>query len=326
MSAVGRVWDRQRVWGLACQVLLLAALAAVPFVVQVSYVMDVLIITALYVGLAVSYDLVVGYVGSLSLAQPAFFGIGAYTVALLSTKLGLPTAVNLLAAALLPGLAALAVGVPSFRLSQYSFAIGTLGFATVAQLLAQNWIELTEGPMCVTRIPKASIGVPFSTLPAFYFLIIAAVLGQLLFVRQLVRSRIGRAFVAVRENEPLAASMGVNPLKYKLIAFGLSAALAGIMGGLYAYYINVVCPTELSLLQTLTLLVILFTGGSGSLRGVVLGAIVGIVVPEVLRVAVAWRLVLFGLVLLLIINFFPDGIEGMLRKIERRLERASAGG
>ena len=120
--------------------------------------------------------------------------------------------------------------------------------------------------------------------------------------------------------------MGVNPLKYKLIAFGLSAALAGIMGGLYAYYINVVCPTELSILQTLTLLVILFIGGSGSLRGVVLGAIVGIVVPEVLRVAVAWRLVLFGVVLLLIINFFPDGIEGMLRKIERRLERASAGG
>jgi ABC-type branched-subunit amino acid transport system permease subunit len=293
-----------------------------------SYVMDVLIITALYVGLALSYDLVVGHVGSLSLAHPAFFGIGAYTVALLSTRLGLPAAVALIASAALPGLTALAVGIPSFRLSQYSFAIGTLGFATVAQLLALNWIDLTEGPMCVTRVPKASLGIAFNTLTTFYFLMLASVIGVLLFVRQLVRSRIGRGFVAIRENELLADSVGISPLKYKLIAFSLSGALAGIMGGLYAYYINVVCPSEISLFQTLTLLLILFIGGSGSLRGVVLGAIVVIVVPELLRVALAWRLVLFGVVLLLIINFFPDGIEGLLRKIDgsRRLGRPSAGG
>ena len=157
MSVVTPAWRRSGLRGLIAPLVLLAVLAAVPFVVQVSYVMDVLIITGLYVGLALSYDLVVGYVGSLSLAHPAFFGIGAYTVALFSTKLGLPTVVALAAAALLPGLAALAVGIPSFRLSEYSFAIGTLGFATVAQLLAQNWIELTEGPMCVTRVPKAEI-------------------------------------------------------------------------------------------------------------------------------------------------------------------------
>src|SRR5919198_4409356 len=120
------------------QVLVLMALLAVPLVVQVSYVLDVLIVTALYVGLALSYDLIVGHVGSLSLAQPAFYGIGAYTVALLSTRAHWSTIPALLAAALIAAVFALLVGIPSFRLSQYSFAIGTLGFATVAGLVAQN--------------------------------------------------------------------------------------------------------------------------------------------------------------------------------------------
>jgi branched-chain amino acid transport system permease protein len=301
---------------------LLLVLLLVPQLVQLSYLLDVLIVTALYVGLALSYDLIVGHVGSLSLAQPAFYGIGAYSVALLSTRAHWPTPACLVAAAVIAGLLALPIGIPSFRLSQYSFAIGTLGFATVAQLVAQNFIELTDGPMCVTGIPKAAIGgLSFASLPSFYYFILAIVIGIFLFCRQLVGSRIGRSFAAIRENEPLAAAVGVSPLKYKLIAFSLSAGLAGIIGGMYAYYVNVVCPSELSLFITLNLLVILFIGGSGSLRGVVLGAIIATTLPELARVASTWRLVLFGVALLLIINFFPDGLEGGLRRLERWLGR-----
>jgi branched-chain amino acid transport system permease protein len=301
---------------------LLLVLLLVPQLVQLSYLLDVLIVTALYVGLALSYDLIVGHVGSLSLAQPAFYGIGAYSVALLSTRAHWPTPACLVAAAVIAGVLALPIGIPSFRLSQYSFAIGTLGFATVAQLVAQNFIELTDGPMCVTGIPKAAFGgLSFASLPSFYYFILAIVVGIFLFCRQLVGSRIGRSFAAIRENEPLAAAVGVSPLKYKLIAFSLSAGLAGIIGGMYAYYVNVVCPSELSLFITLNLLVILFIGGSGSLRGVVLGAIVATTLPELARVASTWRLVLFGVALLLIINFFPDGLEGGLRRLERWLGR-----
>jgi ABC-type branched-subunit amino acid transport system permease subunit len=300
----------------------LALLLVLPQVVQLSYLLDVVIVTALYVGLALSYDLIVGHVGSLSLAQPAFYGIGAYAVALLSTRAGWPTLACLLAAALIAALFALLIGIPSFRLSQYSFAIGTLGFATVAQLVAQNFIDLTDGPMCVTGVPKASIaGLTFATLPSFYYFILAVVIGMFLFIRRLIGSRIGRSFAAVRENELLASAVGVSPLKYKLLAFSLSAALAGVIGGMYAYYVNVVCPSELSLFITLNLLVILFMGGSGTLRGVVLGAIAGTMLPELLRVASTWRLVLFGLALLLIINFFPQGLEGGLRRIERLFGR-----
>ena len=303
---------------------LLVLLVLVPQVIQLSYLLDVLIVTVMYVGLALSYDLIVGHVGSLSLAQPAFYGIGAYAVALLSTRVGWPTVACLAAAAIIAGLLALPVGIPSFRLSQYSFAIGTLGFATVAQLVAQNWIDLTDGPMCVTGVPKASIGgLSFATLPSFYYFVLAVVIGIFLFTRRLVGSRIGRSFAAVHENELLASAVGVSPLKYKLLAFSLSAALAGVIGGMYAYYVNVVCPTELSLFITLNLLVILFIGGAGSPRGVVLGAIAGTSLPELLRLASSWRLVLFGVALLVIINFFPDGLEGGLRRIERRLARRS---
>jgi len=310
---------------LALPLLVLLALVALPQVVQLSYLLDVFIVTAMYVGLGLSYDLIVGQVGSLSLAQPAFYGIGAYAVALLSTRAHLSTIPALLAAALLAAMFALIIGIPSFRLSQYSFAIGTLGFATVAGLVAQNWVDLTDGPMCVTGIPKASIaGLSFSTLPSFYYFIVAIVIGIFLFSRRLIGSRIGRSFAAVRENEPLASAVGVNPLKYKMLAFSVSAALAGTIGGMYAYYVNVVCPSELSLFITLNLLVILFIGGAGTLRGVVLGAIAATTLPELLRLASTWRLVLFGVVLLLIINVFPEGLEGGLRRLERRIGRSTS--
>ncbi|HJR50719.1 MAG TPA: branched-chain amino acid ABC transporter permease, partial [Gemmatimonadales bacterium] len=143
---------------------LAAVLVAIPWLVaaavpaQRRYVLHVLIFTALYGALALSYDLVVGHVGSLSLAHPAFFGIGAYTAALLATEAGWPFAAALPAAIAMAGLVALVMGVPMFRLTEHSFAMGTLGFALVAQIVATNWVDFTRGPLCVTGIPKPEIG------------------------------------------------------------------------------------------------------------------------------------------------------------------------
>jgi ABC-type branched-subunit amino acid transport system permease subunit len=293
------------------------ALIALPQVVRQSYVLDILIEIALYVGLVVTYDLTVGYVGSLSLAHPAFFGVGAYTTALLATRLHLPILANLGAAAAITGLLALAIGVPSFRLSEYSFAMVTLGFATIAQVVAQNWIDLTDGPLCVTGIPKPAIFAPVTSLPGFFYLMAGLAALILSFTYRLIRSRIGRSFLAVRENEVMARAVGINPFKYKMLAFCLGAAMAGCVGTLYAYYIGLVCPTDLALNLTLTLLVMLFIGGSGSLRGVILGAVIVTALPEVLRVSNQWRLVIYGVALLLIIIFFPDGLEGVFRRRRR---------
>ena len=300
----------------------LGALAvAAPWIVAVvapdqqRYVVHVLIFTALFAALALSYDLVVGHVGSLSLAHPAFFGIGAYTAAILSTRAGWPFAADVAAAIVTAGLVAALVGVPLFRLVEHAFAVGTLGFALVAWIVATNWVEVTRGPLCITGIPKPAFGaLRITTLPAYYWLALTALGIVLLLYRGLTTFRLGRAFHAVRDNEPLAAAAGINPLRYRLLAFTLGGALGGGVGALYAHYLSVICPEEMTVALTVTLLVIVFLGGVGTLRGVLVGAVLFTALPEVLRLAPTWRLVIYGALLLVIVIRSPDGLAGLLRR------------
>jgi ABC-type branched-subunit amino acid transport system permease subunit len=306
---------------LAAAALLVSApwIAAALLPDQQRYVVHILIFTALFAALALSYDLLVGHVGSLSLAHPAFFGIGAYTAALLATQARWPFLPGLAAAALVAAVAALLIGVPAFRLAEHSFAIGTLGFALVTQIVATNWVEFTRGPLCVTGIPRPELGfgsavrLQISTLPRYYWLSLTALGLTALLYRGLTTFRIGRAFSAVRENESLAAAAGIDPLKYRMLAFVVGASVAGGVGALYAHYLTVLCPEELGIGLTVNLLVILFLGGLGSLRGVLIGALLFTALPEILRIAPTWRLVLYGLLLLAIVIRAPEGLDALLR-------------
>jgi ABC-type branched-subunit amino acid transport system permease subunit len=286
---------------------------------QQRYVVHVLIFTALFAALALSYDLVVGHVGSLSLAHPAFFGIGAYTAAILATRAQWPFLADLAAAVLLAGAVAALAGIPLFRLVEHAFAVGTLGFALVASIVATNWVEVTRGPLCITGIPKPAIGWPggrvlaFATLPAYYWLSLAALGAVIALYVGMTTFRLGRALHAVRDNEPLAAAAGVNPLKYRMLAFIVGGAIAGGVGALYAHYLAVFCPEEMTVALTVNLLVIVFLGGVGSLRGVLVGAVLFTALPEVLRLAPTWRLVIYGALLLVIVIRSPEGIAGLLR-------------
>jgi ABC-type branched-subunit amino acid transport system permease subunit len=276
---------------------------------QQRYVVHVLIFTALFAALALSYDLVVGHVGALSLAHPAFFGVGAYTAAILATQARWPFAAGLLAAILLAGAVAALAGVPLFRLSEHAFAVGTLGFALVAWIVATNWVEVTRGPLCITGIPK-----PVTTLPAWYWLALSALGAVLLLYRGMTSFRLGRALHAVRDNEPLAAAAGIDPLRYRMLAFTVGGALAGGVGALYAHYLSVFCPEEMTVALTVNLLVIVFLGGVGTLRGVLIGAVLFTALPEVLRMAPTWRLVIYGCLLLVIVIRSPEGLEGLLAR------------
>jgi len=283
---------------------------------QQRYVLHVLIFTALFAALALSYDLVVGHVGSLSLAHPAFFGVGAYTAAILATRARWPFLADLLAAVLVAAAVAALVGVPLFRLAEHAFAVGTLGLALVAGIVANNWVEVTRGPLCITGIPKPALGaLAVTTLPANYWLALTALVGVVLLYRGLTTFRLGRAFHAVRDNEPLAGAAGIDPLKYRLLAFTIGAALAGGIGALYVHYLSVMCPEEMTVALTVNLLVIVFLGGVGSLRGVLLGAVLFTALPEVLRLAPTWRLVIYGALLLLVVVRSPEGIESLLRRV-----------
>jgi ABC-type branched-subunit amino acid transport system permease subunit len=294
--------------------LALAALAiAAPWLVaavapgQQRYIVHVLVYTALFAALALSYDLVVGHVGALSLAHPAFFGVGAYTAAILATRLGWPFLAGVLAAVLVAGAVAALAGVPLFRLTEHAFAVGTLGFAVVAWIVATNWVEVTRGPLCITGIPK-----PVTTLPAWYWLALTALGAVLLLCRGLTTFRLGRALHAVRDNEPLAAAAAIDALRYRMLAFTVGGALAGGVGALYAHYLSVFCPEEMTVALTVNLLVIVFLGGVGTLRGVLVGAVLFTALPEILRLAPTWRLVIYGLLLLVIVIRSPAGLDGLL--------------
>ncbi|HEU5193938.1 MAG TPA: branched-chain amino acid ABC transporter permease [Methylomirabilota bacterium] len=286
---------------------------------QQRYVLHVLIFTALFAALALSYDLVVGHVGSLSLAHPAFFGVGAYTAGILATQARWPFVADVAAAVLAAALVAALVGVPLFRLTEHAFAVGTLGLALVASVVANNWVEVTRGPLCITGIPKPRLGaLAITTLPAYYWLALAALVGVALLYRGLTTFRLGRAFHAVRDNEPLAGAAAINPLKYRMLAFTVAAALAGGIGALYVHYLSVMCPEEMTVALTVNLLVIVFLGGVGSLRGVLVGAVLFTALPEVLRLAPTWRLVIYGALLLLVVIRSPGGLESLLRRAAAR--------
>jgi ABC-type branched-subunit amino acid transport system permease subunit len=288
-------------------------LVFLPNVLSSPYLIGVAITALMYVALALGYDLIVGRTGLLSLAVAGFFGIGAYTGALVGLHTGASWPVRVLAGIAVAAVAALAIGVPSFRLSYHSFAIGTLGFALIAQVVALNWIEVTRGPLCLVGVPPADFRVGSWTWVAqslrdSYYVVLVLALLSFLIVWQIDRTRLGRTLLAIRDDERLAAAVGTPVLKYKLLAFTVGAAIAGAIGVFYASYASVVCPSELAFTYTVNLIVILFLGGRGTLIGPILAAILFTVLPELLRATQAWRLVIYGLLIIVGAIYMPDGI------------------
>jgi branched-chain amino acid transport system permease protein len=199
-----------------------------------------------------------------------------------------------------------------------SFAIGTLGFALIVQLVANNEAWLTGGTMCTIGVPRPRLTIPplldwqVSTPTDYYYLILGIVLVVVVLCSRLTTSRVGRTFISIREDEILAMASGVNLLKYKTFAFVVGAFIAGSVGAYYVHYSTLACPEDLSNYMTTTLLIILFLGGVGRMRGVIMGAILFTFVPEFLRIADELRMVIFGAMLLITIVFIPEGLDGLL--------------
>lgn len=302
--------------------ILLPVLLTLPIFIKTRYFLHVLIIAGLYVILALSYDLSVGYLGDLNLGQPAFIGVGAYTAGILVRHNNMPSHVAIFFAIVFSVLLALAIGYPSFKLSAHAFSIATMGVAIVAYSLARNWTRLTGGPMCVSQIPRPSLSLgnlswTIKSLNDYYYFVLAFAIVTYFFVRLILHSRVGRAFIAVREDPLLASARGINPLKYRLFAFCTGAALASIAGVIIAHYTTVVCPTEFSFYYTINLLFMIFIGGSGTLGGVVIGAVIFTIIPEVLRMTPEFRLVLYGIILIIIIINMPEGLQNLPTAIRR---------
>lgn len=282
-----------------------------PFWSPNPYVLHVLIMAGVFAVLAMSLNLLLGYTGQLSLGHAAFFGIGAYTSALLTLRLDWSFWIGLVAGAALAGVAGGAIGRLALKLRGAYFVLVTISFAGVISLVSQNWMELTNGPLGLPGVPAPELfGWSLRTKSAYYFLVLAAVALSYVVCRRLVRSRVGRAFLALRENEPLAESVGVDPTRYLVVATVTSAAMAGVGGVLYAHYTRFVSPEVFLFSYTVTMVIMVIAGGKGTLAGPIVGAILFTALPEALREVVAWQwqMVLYGAVLLGLIYFVPRGI------------------
>jgi branched-chain amino acid transport system permease protein len=286
-------------------------LATLPFWLTNPYHQHVVIMAGIFTILALSLNLLLGYTGQLSLGHAAFFGIGAYTSSLLALKLEWSFWLGLPAAAALAGLAGWAIGRLALKLRGAYFVLVTISFAGVISLVSVNWMELTNGPLGLPGVPAPELaGLSLRTKSAYYYLVLLAAAGAYLVCHRLVHSRLGRAFLALRENEPLAESVGVDPTHTLVVAAVVSAALAGVAGSLYAHYTRFVSPEVFLFTYTVTMVIMVVAGGKGTLAGPVVGAVLFTVLPEALREAMdwQWQMLAYGVLLVLVVFFLPRGI------------------
>ena len=306
-------------WVVGAAVVLL--IAVLPMVLRDSYWRGVLVIGALNVILALGLDFIIGYAGQLNLGISAFYGIGAYASTLLVTKAGLPFWPALVAGALIAGIAGLVLALFAVRLRGHYLAVASLGFAVITYEVLINWISLTDGPLGIYGIlPPPDIAMPGGFVVSFtnqanLFYLIAGVAGLVFLVlRALVRSPIGEALTAVREDEIAANSLGIDSARWKMVAFGIGSAVAGLAGGLYPPFIGTLVPDAFTVVVGFNILAMVIVGGVGTLTGPVLGAILLSVLPELLRPLGDARMVLYGAALTAVVMFAPSGIAGLWRR------------
>lgn len=282
------------------------------------YVLHVLTIACIYGVLATSLNLVAGYTGMLSLAQAAFYGIGAYASALVSVSLGVPFLLGMLIGAGVAGVLSLAVSLPAARLRDDFFAIATFGFQFIVWNLLNNWTLLTRGPMGIPGIPRPTIfGHTFGS-PMFFLILSAGLLLVIYLISfRVVRSPFGRLLMAIREDEALVQMLGKSPVLFKAKVFALSATMAGTAGAVYAHYFTYISPSSFTVMESILILSMVIIGGAGSMRGPLVGAVVLVALPEVLRffgmpsnVASTLRQVIYGGALVAIALFRPQGLLG----------------
>jgi branched-chain amino acid transport system permease protein len=292
--------------------LALALLAPLAF--HGEYALHIGVMVMFSVMLATSFNLIVGYVGEFPLGHTAFFGIGAYTAALLSVRFGVPFHVTVPAAAVVAAVFGLAIGAVTLRLRGPFFVIVTLCFAEVLRVVANNWVGLTNGPMGLSGIARpswASGGGAEQRLWFYYAgLLLAAV--SLLVAYRFVYSNVGRAAVALRENRYVAQSIGIWPFYMGLVTFVLAAAVSGLAGGFYAHYISYVGPEVFGFSFMISMIIMVLAGGKGTLVGPVVGAVIVVFLEEYLRDFKELRFSIFGLIVIGVVIFLPRGLMGFI--------------
>jgi branched-chain amino acid transport system permease protein len=282
------------------------------------YVLHILVLASIYTVLAVSLDLVTGHTGLLSIAHAGFYGLGAYTSALLAVRLGVPFPVGVLAGMTVAALVSLVVSLPSVRLHEDYFVIATFGFQMILFSILNNWMDLTRGPLGISGVPPPTI-LGWTIRSSLGFSILAAAIATVSYVivGRITKSPFGRVLWAIREDEIFTQALGKNTVFFKATAFAISAALAASAGSVYCAYTTYIDPTSFTVMESILVISMVIVGGAGSSWGPLVGAVVLVTVPEALRfvglpssVAGNVRQILYGTLLVVMMMFKPRGLVG----------------
>ena len=308
---------------------LVAALLLAPLVFS-EYFISQLVFIWIYSVVGLGLMLLVGYTGQVSLGHAAFLAMGAYTEAYLQLR-GWPFLLSLFSAAVVSGLTGVIVGLPALRVKGIYLAIATLSFGFIVEEAVTRADSITGGNTGITLGNLDIFGVPIDSEARFYYVSLAVLIVCIVAVMNLMRSPTGRAFVAIRDSEISAQSMGIHLARYKTIAFALSAALTGIAGALYAHKLRFVSPEQFTILQSIELLIMIVIGGLGSIYGAIFGAAFWILAQQLIVTAKDWlppeigqqtglQPTIFGVFLVACVLFEPLGLYGMWLKVRTFLE------
>ncbi|MBU1208818.1 MAG: branched-chain amino acid ABC transporter permease [Proteobacteria bacterium] len=298
----------------------------IPAIVQNNYHLMVLNVAALNIIVVIGLNLLIGYAGQISLGHAAFFGLGAYLSAIFAVTLGLPLWSTIILAMVITGLIAFAIGIPTLKLEGHYLVMATLGFNIITYIVMIQLETVTGGPSGFAGIPRLKIAgfVLDSDLKSYYLLWIVAG-GVLLLSLNLIHSRVGRALAALSHNEIAARCAGVDTENYKVKIFVISAVLASLAGSLYAHYLTFISPGTFSFFYSIQAVTMVLIGGIGSLWGSVCGAILLTVLPEILHAVKEYNVLIYGIVLMVVLIFFPQGLFPAVARVfqKRKDDRKS---
>ena len=297
----------------------LAAIVLTGLLTGNSYHLQLLTFIGINTLLALGLNMLMGYAGQISLGHAAFYGIGAYTTAILTAHFNWSPWLALPAAVLLTALVAFLVALPMLKLSGYYLGMGTLGFGMITYILIRQWSTVTGGDSGLVGIPLLAVGsFSLASGQAYFYLVWAVVFISFLVCERLVDSRVGRALRAIHDGEHVAAAMGIDTSRLKTGVFVLSAVFAALAGFLYAHLVSFISPNSFDFLVSIRLVTMVVIGGMASIWGSLLGASLLTILPEWLHVFSDFEMVVYGLILMIIMIFLPQGLtRGLLDLYEQ---------
>lgn len=296
--------------------MVLAVCVVVSIMLRTRYLAMILDFICIYTIAVTGLDLLFGYTGQVSFGQAGFYAIGAYSSALLSKNMGFPPILTIFLGALLATAFGILIAFPASKLVKHFLSLLTIAFGLMVYTFVNSCSALTGGPSGITGIPKMSIfGLELSSRQKFFWLAAVLMALSLIIKRNIINSRVGRAFIAVRENPHAAAGMGIHVAKYKIMAFAISAFAAGLAGALYAHMVGFISPDTFTKDQSNMFMTMLLFGGIATITGSVVGAAAITVMMELLQSLAAYQTLIYAVLILIVLFLLPSGTVGLFSKL-----------